>query len=198
MPKSEVCLSLTYALAISPSLQEQVAGSTENAQSDPGASDMQAFLRSHTPYTILPPPLTQDRHSELNDWLSRTAPSSPLRRHQKLFGCLQVQQCSKTITKSFVSSARQRSWVRLFLTHTRTLAHPWRVCACRTPRAESTHTNTRTMPTRCLNVHTHTSSSKASTRTRMQDITMYNYFFKLITTNKLCEKKIWHVLPGQY
>ena len=119
---------------------------------------MQAFLRSCTPYTILPPPLTQDRHSELNDWLSRTAPSSPLRRHQKLFGCLQVQQCSKTITKSFVSLARQRSWVRLFLTHTRTLAHPWCVCACRTPRAESTHTNTRTMPTslkmpQCAHAH---------------------------------------------
>ncbi|KAH9986955.1 DNA/RNA polymerase [Russula vinacea] len=45
---------------------------------DPGASDMQAFLRSRTPYTILPPPLPQDRHSELNDLLYTDSPTQDI------------------------------------------------------------------------------------------------------------------------
>ena len=56
----------------------KLADSTENAQSDPGASDMQAFLRSRTPYTILPPPLPQDRHSELNDLLYTDSPTQDI------------------------------------------------------------------------------------------------------------------------
>jgi DNA-directed RNA polymerase, mitochondrial len=35
---------------------------------DPNASNMHTFLRSRTPYTILPTPLPGDKHSELNDF----------------------------------------------------------------------------------------------------------------------------------
>ena len=56
----------------------KLADSIENAQSDPGASDMQAFLRSHMPYTILPPPLPQDSHSELNNLLYTDLPTQDI------------------------------------------------------------------------------------------------------------------------
>ncbi|KAH9980561.1 hypothetical protein BJV77DRAFT_955521 [Russula vinacea] len=56
----------------------KLADSTENAQSDPGTSDMQAFLHSRTPYTILPLPLLQDRHSEPNDSLYTDSPTQDI------------------------------------------------------------------------------------------------------------------------
>ena len=49
-----------------------------NVQSDPSTSDMHTFLRSRTPYTILPPPLPQDRHSELDDLLYTDSPTQDL------------------------------------------------------------------------------------------------------------------------
>lgn len=39
---------------------------------------MQTFLRSRTPYTILPAPLPQDKHSELNDLLYTNSPMQDL------------------------------------------------------------------------------------------------------------------------
>ena len=56
----------------------KLADPTENVQSDPGASDMQAFLRSRTPYTILPPPLPQDRDSTINDLLYTDSPTQDI------------------------------------------------------------------------------------------------------------------------
>ncbi|KAI9430871.1 DNA/RNA polymerase [Lactarius indigo] len=44
-----------------------LADHASNTQGDPAASDMHSFLRSRTPYTVIPPPLPCDRHSELND-----------------------------------------------------------------------------------------------------------------------------------
>ncbi|KAF8269611.1 DNA/RNA polymerase [Lactarius quietus] len=38
-----------------------------NVQDDQTTSDMHSFLRTRTPYMMLPPPLPSDRHSELND-----------------------------------------------------------------------------------------------------------------------------------
>lgn len=46
-----------------------------NAQGDPTASDMQSFLRTRTPYTLLPPPLPIDKHSELNDLYYTNTPT---------------------------------------------------------------------------------------------------------------------------
>ena len=45
---------------------------------DPGTNDMQAFLHSCTPYTILPPPLLQDRHSKPNDSLYTDSPTQDI------------------------------------------------------------------------------------------------------------------------
>lgn len=47
---------------------------TGNVQDTPNASDMLTFLRSRTPYTILPPPLPQDKDSDLNDLLYTDSP----------------------------------------------------------------------------------------------------------------------------
>ena len=49
-----------------------------NVQGDPGTSDMHTFLRNRTPYTILPAPLPQDKHSELNDLLYTDSPTQDL------------------------------------------------------------------------------------------------------------------------
>jgi DNA-directed RNA polymerase, mitochondrial len=51
---------------------------TGNVQDNPDASDMNTFLRSRTPYTILPPPLPQDKDSELNDLLYTDSPTQDL------------------------------------------------------------------------------------------------------------------------
>lgn len=51
--------------------------STGDAQGDPG-NDMHTFLRNRTPYTILPAPLPQDKHSELNDLLYTDSPTQDL------------------------------------------------------------------------------------------------------------------------
>ena len=56
----------------------KLTDSTENAQSDPGTSDMQAFLCSRMPYTILPLPLLQDRHSEPNNSLYTDSPTQDI------------------------------------------------------------------------------------------------------------------------
>lgn len=51
---------------------------TGNVSDDSNTSDMHAFLRSRTPYTILPPPLPQDKGSELNDLLYIDSPTQDL------------------------------------------------------------------------------------------------------------------------
>jgi DNA-directed RNA polymerase, mitochondrial len=55
-----------------------LADSIGNIQDDSSASNMQTFLRTRTPYTILPPPLPQDRHSELNDFFYTDSPTRDL------------------------------------------------------------------------------------------------------------------------
>ena len=47
-------------------------------QGDPSTSDMRSFLRTRTPYTILPPPLPQGKHSELNDFYYTDSPTRDL------------------------------------------------------------------------------------------------------------------------
>ena len=46
-----------------------------NLPGDPAASDMHSFLRTRTPYTMLPPPLPSDKHSELNDFYYTDSPT---------------------------------------------------------------------------------------------------------------------------
>jgi DNA-directed RNA polymerase len=56
----------------------KLADLTENVQDNPNTSDMQTFLRSRTPYTILPPPLPLGRDSDLNDLLYTDSPTQDL------------------------------------------------------------------------------------------------------------------------
>ena len=56
----------------------KLADPVGNVQGDPSTNDMQTFLRSRTPYTILPAPLPQDKHSELNDLLYTNSPMQDL------------------------------------------------------------------------------------------------------------------------
>ena len=49
--------------------------STGSIQGDPSTSDMHTFLRTRTPYMILPPPLPEDKHSELNDYYYTDSPT---------------------------------------------------------------------------------------------------------------------------
>lgn len=51
---------------------------TGNVQDNPNTSDMRTFLRSRTPYTILPPPLPRDKDSDLNDLLYTDSPTQDL------------------------------------------------------------------------------------------------------------------------
>ena len=57
---------------------QKLADPTENVPDNANASDMQTFLRSRTPYTILPPPLPLDKNSELNDLLYTDSPTQDL------------------------------------------------------------------------------------------------------------------------
>jgi DNA-directed RNA polymerase, mitochondrial len=54
----------------------KLADPTGNVQGDSNTSDMHTFLRSRTPYTILPPPLPRD--SELNHLLYTDSPTQDL------------------------------------------------------------------------------------------------------------------------
>jgi DNA-directed RNA polymerase, mitochondrial len=56
----------------------KLADSTGAASSDSSTSDMRSFLLTRTPYTILPPPLPQDKHSELNDFYYTDSPTRDL------------------------------------------------------------------------------------------------------------------------
>jgi DNA-directed RNA polymerase len=47
-------------------------------QTDSSSSDMRSFLLQRTPYTIIPPPLPQDKHSELNDFYYTDSPTRDL------------------------------------------------------------------------------------------------------------------------
>jgi len=49
--------------------------STGSIQGDSSTSDMHTYLRTRTPYTILPPPLPQDKHSGLNDYYYIDSPT---------------------------------------------------------------------------------------------------------------------------
>jgi DNA-directed RNA polymerase len=49
-----------------------------NVQGDTVASDMHSFLCTHTPYTVIPPPLPSDKHSELNDLYYTDSPTCDL------------------------------------------------------------------------------------------------------------------------
>ena len=49
-----------------------------NVTDNPNMSDMHSFLRSRTPYTILPPPLPSDKDSDLNDLLYTDSPTQDL------------------------------------------------------------------------------------------------------------------------
>lgn len=51
---------------------------TGNVPDNPNVSDMHTFLRSRTPYTILPPPLPLDNDSEHNDLLVTDSPTQDL------------------------------------------------------------------------------------------------------------------------
>src|SRR5882757_9288947 len=53
----------------------KLADATGNVPDNPNASDMHSFLRSRTPYTILPPPLPQDKDPGLNDLLYTDSPT---------------------------------------------------------------------------------------------------------------------------
>ncbi|KAI9511241.1 DNA/RNA polymerase [Russula earlei] len=50
----------------------------QGALQDHNTSDMHGFLRTRTPYTILPPPLPRDKHSGLNDLLYPDSPTRDL------------------------------------------------------------------------------------------------------------------------
>jgi len=56
----------------------KLADSTGNVPDNPNTSDMHTFLRSRTPYTILPPPLPLHKDSELNDLLYTNSPTQDL------------------------------------------------------------------------------------------------------------------------
>jgi DNA-directed RNA polymerase, mitochondrial len=70
--------------AVSPSISDsfpaflpahpQLAAPTGNVPDNP-TSDLHAFLRTRTPYTILPPPLPMDKDSDLNDLLYTDSPT---------------------------------------------------------------------------------------------------------------------------
>lgn len=47
-------------------------------QADPNMSDMRSFLHTRTPYMILPPPLPDDKHSDLNDFYYTDSPTRDL------------------------------------------------------------------------------------------------------------------------
>ena len=47
-------------------------------QGDPSTNDMRSFLRTRTPYTILPQPLPQGKRSELNDFYYTDSPTRDL------------------------------------------------------------------------------------------------------------------------
>lgn len=51
------------------------ADPASNVQDDPAASDVHSFLRTRTPYMVLPPPLPSDRHSEINDLYYTDSPT---------------------------------------------------------------------------------------------------------------------------
>ena len=56
----------------------KLADATGDVQDNPNTSDMHTFLRSRTPYTILPPPLPQDRDPDLDDLLYTDSPTQDL------------------------------------------------------------------------------------------------------------------------
>jgi DNA-directed RNA polymerase len=56
----------------------KLADPTGNVPDNSNTSDMHTFLRTRTPYTILPPPLPQDKDSELNDLLYTDSPTQDL------------------------------------------------------------------------------------------------------------------------
>jgi DNA-directed RNA polymerase, mitochondrial len=56
----------------------ELADPTGNVPDNSNTSDMLTFLRTRTPYTILPPPLPQDKDSELNDLLYTDSPTQDL------------------------------------------------------------------------------------------------------------------------
>lgn len=56
----------------------KLADPTGNVTDNPNTSDMHTFLRSRTPYTILPPPLPLDKNSGLNDLLYTDSPTQDL------------------------------------------------------------------------------------------------------------------------
>jgi DNA-directed RNA polymerase len=56
----------------------KLADATENDTDNPNTGDMHTFLRSRTPYTILPPPLPHDKDSDLNDLLYIDSPTQYL------------------------------------------------------------------------------------------------------------------------
>lgn len=74
--------------AITPSLPDsypaflpahpKLPDSTGALQGDPHTSDMLSFLRTRTPYTILPTPLPKDKQSELNDFYYTDSPTRDL------------------------------------------------------------------------------------------------------------------------
>lgn len=55
-----------------------LADPSGNVQGDPTASDMHSFLRTRTPYTLIPPPLPRDKNSELNDLYYTDSPTRDL------------------------------------------------------------------------------------------------------------------------
>ena len=56
----------------------KLSDSAGTTQSDSSTSDMHSFLLTRTPYTILPPPLPQDKQSELNDFYYTDSPTRDL------------------------------------------------------------------------------------------------------------------------
>lgn len=74
--------------AITPSLPDsypaflpahpRLADSAGAPQDDPNTSDMRSFLRTRTPYMVLPPPLPQDKRSKLNDFYYTDSPTRDL------------------------------------------------------------------------------------------------------------------------
>jgi DNA-directed RNA polymerase, mitochondrial len=94
----------------------KLADPTGNVTDNPNTSDMRTFLRSRTPYTILPPPLPLGKDSDLNDLLYTDSPTQDLISVMDacLHNCYDVSRAREIFDDLRASGAEQILHPRLY------------------------------------------------------------------------------------
>ncbi|KAH9056429.1 DNA/RNA polymerase [Lactarius vividus] len=77
-PVMETLIPDSYPAFLPALPNPNIVDPASNVQNDTTTSDMHSFLLTRTPYTVLPPPLPCDKHSELNDLYYTDSPTRDL------------------------------------------------------------------------------------------------------------------------